>query len=108
MHDAVTGRTALPLEAFTDPADGGEQLRRRPVPKPETKLPFLRDPRLRRSSAAGRFLAAACMEALGGEKPERFAEHGTRLAVIVSSYCVVVAHEAIVCQFLGFSSHSRR
>ncbi len=81
MRAALAGGAPVESQPFLG-ADGTDlAFRRRPVPKPETKLPFLRHPRLRRSSPAGRFLAAAALEAIG----DRSAELG-RLAVVVTSY----------------------
>lgn len=79
---AVEAGQPLPSQPFGVPnSELPPRCRRRTVPKPSAKLPFLRDPRLRRTSPAGRFLAAAAIEAMGDRRAAI-----DRLAVIVSSY----------------------
>ena len=79
---AIRAGMPLPSEAFGKPDTDPPRCLRRPVPKPSIKLPFLRNPRLRRTSPVGRYLAAAAVEALGGERRNEIG----RLAVVVSSY----------------------
>ena len=55
----------LPVEFRTRPGREGAPSRVRAVPKPAAKLPFLRHPRMRRTSPVGRFAVAAALEALG-------------------------------------------
>jgi hypothetical protein len=54
----------------------------RPVPKPETSLAFLRNPRLRRCSPITRFAVAASLEALGEERMLQLKEGSYRLGMI--------------------------
>lgn len=59
----------------------------RRVPKPEAKLPFLRDPRLRRSSPVARHMAAAALEAIGDERAAAVRAGDFRLGVISTMLC---------------------
>lgn len=58
----------------------------RRVPRPVEKLPFLRDPRLRRSSPVARFCVGAALEAIGEERAVEIREGRLRLGVI---FCLV-------------------
>jgi hypothetical protein len=60
---------ARPLE-FDESVRGprAPRVRVRRVPKPAMPLPFLRDPRLRRTSPIAQFAVAAALEALGDER----------------------------------------
>lgn len=79
LLEALNGAELSRPEPFIPPGQEAPVALRRTVPKPLEKLPFLRDPRLRRTSPAGRYLAAAAVEALGEHQPQR-------LGVIVSCY----------------------
>ncbi len=89
--EALRRGDALGCEPFALPGAGGSRMRRRPVPKPVQKLPFLRDPRLRRASPVGRFLAAAASEALASS---RLDSSGRRLAVISTCFTGCVNYSA--------------
>lgn len=65
----------------------GRPSRVRPVPKPEIKLPFLRDPRLRRTSPVGRFIVGAALEALGEERAQLVRQGDLRLGVVTTLFC---------------------
>ncbi|MGI9244659.1 MAG: hypothetical protein ACR2RV_27905, partial [Verrucomicrobiales bacterium] len=62
---AYESGTPLALEQRERTEREGSPSRVRAVPKPEIKRPFLRDPRRRRISPIGRFVAAAALEARG-------------------------------------------
>lgn len=79
LRAAIEGGELSRPEPFIGPGSESAVALRRTVPKPSEKLPFLRDPRLRRTSPAGRYLAAAAVEAMGERQVER-------LGVIVSCY----------------------
>jgi len=88
MLDVLTGDAPVPETTVEKRADSPHcEVRVRRVPKPEEKLPFLRNPRLRRSSPVGRQMAAAALEALGPERAEAVKAGNLRLGVISTMLC---------------------
>jgi len=84
---AVNASQALPAEERERPGREGFPSLVRPVPKPEVKIPFLRDPRLRRTSPVGRFVVAAALEALGEERAASVRAGDLRLGVVTTLFC---------------------
>ena len=83
---ALAAGEPLPVEQRERPGRGDVTLPMRPVPKPATKLPFFRHPRLRRTSPIGRFIAGAALEALGEERAGRAKGGELRLGVVTTVY----------------------
>ena len=81
LLDAINGAPLpISIERRADFPNCAVNVRR--VPKPAEKLPFLRNPRFRRSSPVAQHMGAAALEALGDEKPE-----GHRLGVVSTMLC---------------------
>lgn len=89
LHDAILRGEPLPTEEIVRMA-GAPRQRFRRVPAPEIPLPFLREPRLRRSSPISRFTVAAALEALGAERIAAVRAGEWRLGVVcvLSNGCV--------------------
>ena len=75
-----------PAETFHREGRESRALSVRRVPRPVEKLPFLRDPRLRRASPVARFSVAAALEAIGESRLEQIRAGEHRLGVV---YCYV-------------------
>jgi hypothetical protein len=84
---ALDAGVPLPAEARERAGREGFPSLVRAVPKPEVKLPFFRDPRLRRVSPAGRFVAGAALEALGEERIAQVKSGDLRLGVVTTLFC---------------------
>lgn len=80
------GKPVEPSPLCAPGNDEGAVYLRRAVPKPCDEQFFLRQPRLRRASPAGRYLAAAAIEALGDERQHTVASGELRLGIVVSCY----------------------
>ncbi|NCF84904.1 MAG: hypothetical protein GWQ08_05155, partial [Verrucomicrobiaceae bacterium] len=67
LFNAIQESRNLPTElSQREGSPSHVQIRR--VPKPDTPLAFMRNPRLRRSSPISRYAVAAALEALGEER----------------------------------------
>ncbi|MCB1088297.1 MAG: hypothetical protein KDM63_14710, partial [Verrucomicrobiae bacterium] len=75
-------RVSAPAEFSREGRERNFQVRR--VPAPVEKLPFLRDPRLRRASPVARFAVAAALEAIGDGRLEAIRSGDYRLGVVFS------------------------
>ncbi len=84
---AFEGGEPLPVEFRARPGREDAPSRVRAVPKPETKLPFLRDPRMRRTSPVGRFAVGAALEALGEARAQSVRDGALRLGVVTTLFC---------------------
>lgn len=81
LGQAVRANTVIPSQQGSR---DGSRLRpaTRSVPKPESPLPFLRNPRLRRCSPITRYSVAAALEALGDERRSRIEKGDYRLGIV--------------------------
>lgn len=84
---ALDGGVALPVDERERDGREGFPSRLRAVPKPGAKLPFFRDPRLRRTSPVGRYVAGAALEALGDARAARVRAGELRLGVVTTLFC---------------------
>ena len=84
---AVESGAELPSEPRGRPGREPFPIRVRAVPKPEVKLPFFRDPRLRRTSPVSRFIAGAAFEALGEDRAAQVRAGDLRLGVVTTMFC---------------------
>lgn len=75
-------REAPAPEPFAREGAEDRPLRVRRVPAPVDKLPFLREPRLRRASPIARFCVGAALEAMGPDRVEAVKSGGLRLGTI--------------------------
>ena len=87
FREVVAAAEPVAIEERERPGREGIPNPVRCVPKPEVKLPFFRDPRLRRTSPIGRFIAGAALEALGEERIAVVKSGDLRLGVVTTLYC---------------------
>jgi 3-oxoacyl-(acyl-carrier-protein) synthase len=84
---ALMSALVIPSETLGEPEvftregrDSPSPVRR--VPRPAEKLPFLRDPRMRRCSPVGRYSVGAALEAIGEDRLDAIRNGKTRLGVV--------------------------
>jgi 3-oxoacyl-(acyl-carrier-protein) synthase len=81
LFNAIQESRNLPTElSQREGSPSHVQIRR--VPKPDTPLAFMRNPRLRRSSPISRYAVAAALEALGEERHAQVIDSTYRLGVL--------------------------